>query len=355
MTPNLDARRETVCVCRKSWYYPKKRNPRWGANPRGLLEHPPQGPEEIVSVYYPAPVAPVNNSVHEVSASALSFYRWLCRWHAQTGEVYASTPYLARKQGRSERTVYRWLSELRGAGCIAVDVEEGVQRSITPLVPLPPRPLPRSRPASTGAARPALDQRRAASSAAPSLSGVVSGVLSGVVSGVLPKSDAQTQDASTQRHAPEVVASLAAEGVTPAVAVQLLSEVGPEEARKQLEALPHRKPRDRAAVLVKSIRERWDVPRAYVEALDRKRKEAQDAQNRSLRAALEAKRAEQRSRAETALSGLSEAAYAALEARAVADLAHSVAWRMAQARPGGVAADKLLRAKVLELAAEVAP
>ena len=96
---------------------------------------------------YPAPVFGVNDfslcaasselAVTELSPSALSFYRWLCRWHAQTGEVYASTRYLARKQRRTERTVYRWLAELRDAGCIAVEVAQGVQRSIVPLIPAP--------------------------------------------------------------------------------------------------------------------------------------------------------------------------------------------------------------------------
>lgn len=310
---------------------------------------------------YPAPVFGVNDfslcaasselAVTELSPSALSFYRWLCRWHAQTGEVYASTRYLARKQRRTERTVYRWLAELRDAGCIAVEVAQGVQRSIVPLIPAPAAPrssrpcLPRTTTAHKSDLWESVRHRKQQEGG--EMSGVVSGVLSGVVSGVLPKKDARTQDASTQ--AAPVVASLAEEGVTPSVAVQLLAEVGPEEARKQLEALPFRRAKDRAAVLVKSIRERWDVPRAYVEAVERKRKEAQEAQNRALAASLAQKRAEQRAQAESALSGLSGAAYADLEAQALAALAHSVAWRMAQARPGGAIADKLLRAKMLEL------
>jgi hypothetical protein len=84
-----------------------------------------------------------------------------------------------------------------------------------------------------------------------------------------------------------------------------------------------------------------------VEAVDRKRRDAQEVQKRALAAALEAKRAEQRTTAESALSGLSEGAYANLEARARAELAHNVAWRMA--RPGGAVAGKLLRAKMLDL------
>lgn len=299
-----------------------------------------------MTVSYPDAAQSVN-----LSPSAVSFYRWIARWHAQTGDVSPSTAYLARKQGKTERTVYRWLAQLRDAGMIAEEVVCGVSRAIVPLAPPPPR----TRKSSCAREQVIRGRKHSVSNTtrlyetAPKMSEAMSGVhVTGRVRG-LPV-DAHTQETQQTQAAP-VVASLAQEGITETTAAQLVAEAGPEEARKQLEALPYRKAKDRAAVLVASIRGRWDVPRAFVEALERKQREAQDAQRRALAAALDQKRAEQRAQVETALSGLSEAAYAALEARARAALAGNVAWRMAQGRAGGVAADKLLRAKMLDLAA----
>jgi len=64
-----------------------------------------------------------------------SFYRWLHRWHAQTGDVHPSTPYFARKQKVSERTIYRWLAVLRDREYIVSEVDAGVERRIIPQKP----------------------------------------------------------------------------------------------------------------------------------------------------------------------------------------------------------------------------
>lgn len=46
----------------------------------------------------------------------------------------------------------------------------------------------------------------------------------------------------------------------------------PEEARRQLDYLPYREARDPGAVLVKSIREGWSAPPAYLEAQTKARR-----------------------------------------------------------------------------------
>ena len=93
---------------------------------------------QTVAASYPQGAPCVNWA--GVSAPARSFFCWLCRWHEQTGDVSPSTAYLARKQRKSERTVYRWLAQLRAAQLVAVEVVAGVERSIVPLAPAPERP-----------------------------------------------------------------------------------------------------------------------------------------------------------------------------------------------------------------------
>jgi len=61
-----------------------------------------------------------------------SFYRWVWKLSQQEGFCWACTGYLARKQGVSERTVYRWLSDLRRLGYISSEQTPGVERRITP-------------------------------------------------------------------------------------------------------------------------------------------------------------------------------------------------------------------------------
>ncbi len=84
----------------------------------------------------------VTNRGKRLSAAVLSTWRWLWRWQAEAEKrgkrLYPSTGYLARKQGVTERTMYRRLAALREAGALAVEVVEGVIRFLQVLGP-PPR------------------------------------------------------------------------------------------------------------------------------------------------------------------------------------------------------------------------
>jgi len=73
----------------------------------------------------------------------------------------------------------------------------------------------------------------------------------------------------------ELVTQLVAEGVTRSVAEELVAEYG-EEARVQLKYLPFRGPRDAAAVLVQSIRGRWQPPASYL-GLRKEQQEQEEA------------------------------------------------------------------------------
>lgn len=233
-------------------------------------------------------VAPAVTSYHSsdlsrLSTGAASLLRWLSRWFTETEEpLFPSTGYIARKQKRSERTVYRWLAELRSFGCIATETTPGIERRIVPQVAPEDCPKPRRRAVRAGK---------------------VSGVLSGVVSGAL----SLLRDASTekrqQQEQPErlrpdllgaapgshvsaapmnpeltgLVAELAAVGVSASTARTLLASHGEEVCRLQLAALPHRKAADRSAVLVASIKGQWAIP-------EQVQKSAQKAQKAAVRA-----------------------------------------------------------------------
>lgn len=56
------------------------------------------------------------------------------------------------------------------------------------------------------------------------------------------------------------VEKLVGSGVTRSVAQELAKVFGDDQVSRQIEALPHRKPKDRAATLVTSIREDWSMP-----------------------------------------------------------------------------------------------
>jgi Helix-turn-helix domain len=183
-------------------------------------------------------------NLRRLPSRVLSFCRWLHRWYRQTGDVHPSTKYLARKQGVTERTIYRWLRQLREAGYIVCDVLIGVERQIEPANPLPKR------------AR-------------------VSGVRQSSCQGSY-DSTQYTQDTTPsspdpqQQHEPDpktavVVQELQSHGVSRPVALQLAAVPGPEECRRQMEVLPLRKPEDPAAMLVKAIREAWSLPRGAKE------------------------------------------------------------------------------------------
>jgi hypothetical protein len=89
-----------------------------------------------MAISYPVDGTSVN--LPRLPRRIASFYRWLCRWHSQTEDLHASTPYYAWKQGVSERTIYRWLHRLRADGYLSSEVDIGVERRLTPLLPPPP-------------------------------------------------------------------------------------------------------------------------------------------------------------------------------------------------------------------------
>lgn len=258
---------------------------------------------------YLALTAPVNPlTLPPLPSRILSFYRWLRRWHSQTQDIHASTGYFARKQGVSERTIYRWLAALRRAGYIRTVQVVGVERRITPVAPVVPSPGPKK-----------------------------AGVRQGSVSGVTPYREIDAVYAKTTTCQKPVspdgdevksvkavsadadgglTGDLIQRGVSPFMAVHLVSVHGSEVVREQLEALPYRKVIDRAAALVASIRGRWSLPGALVARREEQRQRAERAAKRALAAAQAREAAERREEGLKRLSGLSEAESAALEAAA---------------------------------------
>lgn len=316
--------------------------------------------------------------LYPLSAGAASFYRWLYRWHSQTGCVCPSTGYLAQKQGKTERTIYRWLSELRSCSYIATEVESGVARRIVPLVA--PAPAGRRR-VQVQARQPEASRALircteivslcdSAETQTDSVSGVLSGVVSGVLSGVLHE-DAYTQETTTQcnhvaaarlpevaevHHVaaaphPELVEALCDAGVSASIAAGLVADRGANECREQLEALPYRKPKDAPAVLVAAIRGKWAMPGALVRERERKALEAKKSARVQARAIVQARQQEQQSTLLSRLSALPTALYASLEARAV-NLWHQeqpAAAKIMQGRSGASSVVQRYMVRILEM------
>ncbi len=170
-----------------------------------------------MTAFYPVP-AVVGPSVVLPSRLA-SFHRWLCRWYSDTQDLHACTGYFARKQGVTERTVYRWLAHLRRGGWIATEQTVGVERRITPLRDAPPKP--RQFHTKQGSSR-------------PKMSGVCQGSVSGVSSSTVSDAlkDAAT-DANTvgaagvERPADvEAVAALRSAGMSEPVASRIVCAQG---------------------------------------------------------------------------------------------------------------------------------
>ena len=280
-----------------------------------------------------------------LSPGAASFYRWLYRWHAQTGMVAPSTGYLAHKQRKTERTIYRWLSELRSCAYIATEVESGVARRIVPLV-APPAAGRRRVQARAASEFRCTHNANLRESVEP-LSVPMSGVVSGVVSGVLPV-DAHTQETTTCKPVaaaplladgcnqvaaaplpevdceevaaaplPELVQALCNAGVTASIAALLVRERGERECREQLATLSYRKANDPSAVLVAAIRDRWAMPGALVREREKQRREADRAARVQARAIVQKHQEQARAAVLDRLTALPGALYASLEARAV--------------------------------------
>jgi hypothetical protein len=270
-----------------------------------------------MTAFYPVP-AVVGPSV--LPSRLASFYRWLHRWYSETNDLHACTGYYARKQGVTERTVYRWLAALRSSGHISTEQTPGVERRITPLREAPPK-------------------QRKFHTKRPSASGKMSGVCQGSVSGVssLIVSDAgeapsaeppNMAGAVATRPEPAgggegeaeqpsaVVNRLLALGVSPLIAPQLVRTHGEAVVLAQLDALPHRNARNRGATLVASVLNRWQLPAGCVDAQRRVREQGQKTAFKALQAAHRAEVDRKRQNALERLSGLPEGEKTALEQRA---------------------------------------
>ncbi len=266
--------------------------------------------------FYPVP-AVVGPSVVLPSRLA-SFYRWLHRWYSETNDLHACTGYYARKQGVTERTVYRWLAALRTSGHISTEQTPGVERRITPLREAPPKP-------------PQFHTKRRSSLS--KMSGVCQGSVSGVSSstafhagnassaepanmaGAVP-TRAEPADQVKAVQASPVVNRLVALAVSPVIAAQLVRTHGQAVVLAQLDALPHRNARNQAATLVASVLHRWQLPAGCVDARRRAREQGQKTAYKALQAAHRAEVDRKRQIAQERLHGLPEAQKAALEQQA---------------------------------------
>jgi len=289
-----------------------------------------------------------NVSASRLSSGASSLLRWLSRWYSQTEEaLFPSTAYIARKQKRSERTVYRWLAELRSSGCVQTETVPGVERRIVPQVapadcPKPTRRLFRCK--------------------------KMSGVLSGVLSGVSPyPRDAYTENdnkgpegepacpdrsgllghqVSAAPMEPELtglVRDLASVGVSVSTAQSLIHSFGEDLCRLQLVALACRKAVDRSAVLVASIRGGWAVPEQVV-------KGAKQAQKLAVRASETQEREKRRQEQQERFSALPGSVRDSLEARA-RSLWHQEqpqAARIMEGRPGALSVIRSYALRLME-------
>jgi hypothetical protein len=179
----------------------------------------------------------------------------------------------------------------------------------------------------------------------------MSGVMSGVVSGVPPvtgrfdkkTTNTKTVPGSTSSQAGNegmedclqvaAVAALISNKVFPSTARQLVEEVGAETVLGQVEALPHRKPKNAASVLVASIRGHWSIPDAVKNA-QKAQKQAEQRQADRLakeqgEALVRAKEVARAADLERRLAGMSAFEREQIEKQAAA------LWQLEQ--PGGFA------------------
>ncbi len=275
-----------------------------------------------------------------VSTGAASFFRWVSNWHLQTGDVWAGTPYLARRSGRSETTLYRWLRELERGGYISRDVVVGVERRIIPLLPADVPQLARD--AKRGDAR--INARQISCKQKPPkisykrTTGVkkMTGVMAGVMAGVPPYSQ-RFEEKTTTAKAPAntasktgndtpdclkgaAVAALISTGLGAAPARQLVGEVGPETVLEQVKALPYRKAANPVAVVVASIKNRWSIPdavkNAQIALKQAEKRQADKVAKQRAETVVRAVEAAKTAELETRLAGLSAFERAELEKQA---------------------------------------
>ncbi len=197
--------------------------------------------------FYPLPLPEGTRPL--LPSRLASFYRWVWKLSQQEGFCWACTGYLARKQGVSERTIYRWLSQLRSSGFISSEQTPGVERRITP------HKQP-SRPRKMSGVR----------------QGSVSGVSSSIGSDALKEAaTANMTAAAGVAHSPDVeaVASLRAAGVSEAVASRIVCEQGRKAVLDAVAAFrAARNVRNPVGWLIRAVEERYrhvpkDAPEGF--------------------------------------------------------------------------------------------
>ncbi len=104
-----------------------------------------------------------------------------------------------------------------------------------------------------------------------------------------------------------LVATLEHLGVTRVKAVELVQSYEYDVITKQIAALNYRKAKDRAAVLVASIKQNWSIPAAVSESIKQRVQDERKAHTSALSAALERERQSNRANTLAAFSGQSDA------------------------------------------------
>ncbi len=161
-----------------------------------------------MTTFYPLPLPDGAGAAVPVLPSRLaSFYRWVWKLSQQEGFCWACTGYLARKQGVSERTVYRWLAQLRAHGFISSEQTPGVERRITPhKEPIRPRKMSGVRQGSVSGV--------SSSSGSDALKEAATAANTAAAAGAQPVADV------------EAVAALRSAGLSGAVASRIVCEQG---------------------------------------------------------------------------------------------------------------------------------
>ncbi len=188
--------------------------------------------------FYPCPADGVGLAVTVLPSRLASFYRWVWKLSQQEGFCWACTGYLARKQGVTERTIYRWLKDLRRFGFISSEQTPGVERRITPhKEPIRPRKMSGVR------------------------QGSVSGVSSSIGSDALKEAaTANTSAAAGVEHSPDVeaVAALRSAGVSEAVASRIVCAQGRKAVLDAVAAFrAARNVRNPVGWLVRAVEQRY--------------------------------------------------------------------------------------------------
>ena len=260
---------------------------------------------QAVTTFYP-PFSRETGQCPPLPSRLASFFSWLWKLSQQEGFCWACTGYLARKQGVTERTIYRWLADLRRLGYISTEQTPGVERRITPQKePSRPKRMSGVRQGSMSGVSSSRDSDalEAPTASPPDQAGAVP---------TRPEPVGQPEKAE---QASPVVNCLLGLGVSPVIAPALVAQHGEAAVLAQVEALPYRKPRNEAATLVASVLQRWQLPAACVEAQRRAREQAQKAAQKAAADAVRAAEDRKRQIARERLQALSEGEKTALEQR----------------------------------------